>query len=57
MGDAFKDGCDHGHDDDACAICRGEPLDPGFVAWLEQAAAQPGRVMTAEEMVEWVRSL
>ena len=57
MGDAFKDGCDHGHDDDACAICRGEPLDLGFVAWLEQAAAQPGRVMTAEEMVEWVRSL
>jgi len=57
MDDAFKDGFDDDHGDDSCPICRGEDLDPDFLAWVEQAAAQPGRAMTAEEAIEWLRSL
>lgn len=57
MDDAFRDGCDDDHDA-SCLICRGEPLDPGFIAWLEQAAsAEPVVSMTAEEAVEWLRGL
>lgn len=56
MDDAFKDGCGDDHGDDMCPICRGEELSPDFIAMLEQAAAQPGRVMTAEKAVEWLRS-
>ena len=57
MDDAFRDGCGDDHGDDSCPICRGEDLDPDFLAWVEQAAAQPGRAMTAEEAIEWFRSL
>lgn len=57
MDDAFRDGCDDDHGDGSCPICRGEELDPDFLAWVEQAAAQPDRVMTAEEAIEWLRSL
>jgi len=49
--------CDDDGTDEPCPICRGEELDPDFLAMIEQAAAQPGRVMTAEEAVEWIQSL
>ena len=39
-----------------CAICRGDVADE-FRAMVEEAAARPGRVMTAEEAVEWLRTL
>jgi hypothetical protein len=42
--------------DESCPICRGEELDPDFVARIEQAAAQPGRTMTFDEAMEWLRS-
>ena len=51
-----KGRCDGGTDN-PCPICRGEELDPDFLGMIEAAAAQPGRVMTAEEAIEWVRSL
>jgi len=58
MGDAFKDGCDDEHGDETCPICRGEELNPDFIAMVEQAAsAEPVVSMTAEEAVEWLRSL
>lgn len=57
MDDAFKDGCGDDHGDDACSICRKEELDPDFLARIEQAAAQPGNVMTVEEFGEWLDSL
>jgi hypothetical protein len=57
MDDAFKDGCGDDHGDEECPICRGEELSPDFIAMLEQAVAQPGFVMTAEETVEWLRGL
>lgn len=58
MGDAFEGGCDHEHGDETCPICRGEELNPDFIAMLEQAAsAEPVVSMTAEEAVEWLRSL
>ena len=43
--------------DEPCPICRGEELDPDFLAMIERAAAQPGRVMTVEEAIEWIQSL
>jgi hypothetical protein len=44
--------------DDDCPICRGEELDPDFLARITAAAAaQPGRVMTIEEFGKWLRSL
>ncbi|WP_156460682.1 hypothetical protein [Sphingomonas sp. Leaf339] len=57
MDDAFESGCGDDGTDGPCSICRGEELSPDFIAMLERAAAQPGRVMTAEETVEWLRSL
>lgn len=57
MDDAFRDGCDNDHGNGSCPICRGEELDPDFLAWVEQAASQSGRAMTAEEAIEWLRSL
>jgi len=57
MDDAFEGGCGDDGTDAPCPICRGEELSPDFIAMLEQAAAQPGRVMTAEETVEWLRDL
>ena len=38
-----------------CPICRGEELDPNFLARIEQAAAQPGRTMNFDEAMEWLR--
>lgn len=49
--------CDDDGADRPCTICRGEELDPDFLAMIEQAAAQPGRVMTGEEAIEWLRTL
>lgn len=43
--------------DEPCPICRGEELDPDFVAMIEQAAAQPGKAMTFDEAIEWLRTL
>lgn len=57
MDDAFEGGCGDDGTGGTCPICRGEELSPDFIAMLEQAAAQPGRVMTAEETVEWLRDL
>jgi hypothetical protein len=56
MGDAFKDGCGDNHGDEACPICRGEELNPDFVARIEQAGAQPGKTMTFDEAMEWLRA-
>lgn len=55
MDDAFKNGCGDDGTDEPCPICRGEMSDE-FLAWVEQAAAQPGRAMTAEEAIEWINS-
>ena len=54
--DRHNEGCS---DDEAepCPICRGDELDPDFVAWIEQTAAQPGRTMTFDEAIEWLRTL
>lgn len=49
--------CDDDGTDDPCPICRGEELDPDFLAWVEHAAAQPGKTMTADEAIEWLRNL
>lgn len=58
MGDAFEDGCDDDHRDRTCPICRGEELSPDFIAMLERAAsAEPVVSMTADEAIEWLRSL
>lgn len=57
MGEAFKDGFGDDNGDESCPICRGEELSPDFIAMLEQAAAQSGRAMTAEEAIEWINSL
>ncbi|MFV1920960.1 hypothetical protein VPH46_16240 [Sphingomonas sp. MJ1 (PH-R8)] len=43
--------------DEPCPICRGEELDPDFVAMIEHAAAQPGKAMTFDEAIEWLRTL
>jgi hypothetical protein len=62
MGDAFvskvasicADEDDPRHDD--CPVCRGDVL-PEFVTMIEAAANQTGEVMTAEEVIDWLRSL
>lgn len=56
MNDAFEDRFDDDHGVESCPICRGEELDPDFLARITAAAAQPGRVMTIEEFGEWLRS-
>ena len=52
MGDAFEGG----DGDRPCPICRGEASDE-FIAMVEQAAAQPGKVMTFDEALAWLRDL
>lgn len=47
--------CDD-HADEPCPICRGEELDPAFLTRIEQAGAQPGRVTTLDEAMEWLRA-
>lgn len=39
-----------------CPICRGD-VSSEFIAMVEDAAAQAGRAMTAEEAKEWLRRL
>ena len=56
MDDAFRDGCDDDHGDGSCPICRGEELDPDFLARIEQAGAHPGMAMTFDEAMEWLRA-
>ena len=54
--DRHNEGCSD-DDSEPCPICRGEELDPDFVARIEQAAAQPGRTMTFDEAIAWLRTL
>jgi hypothetical protein len=42
--------------DKPCPICRGEELDPEFLARIEEAAAQPGITMTFDEAIAWLRA-
>lgn len=56
MDDAFRDGCDDDHGGGSCPICRGEELDPDFLARIEQAGAQPGMAMTFDEAMDWFRA-
>lgn len=55
MSIAFEDQCGDagGH---TCPICRGD-VSGEFIAMVEQAAAQPGQVMTFDETMEWLRNL
>lgn len=53
--DQHEGRCEDGTDAQ-CPICRGDVSDE-FFAMIEQAAAQPGRVMTGEEAIEWLRTL
>lgn len=48
------DRCDDDGDERSCAICRGDALSSDFVSMVEQAAAQPGLVMTADEFTAWL---
>jgi hypothetical protein len=43
--------------DGSCPVCRDEELDADFVAMIEHAAAQPGKAMTFDEAIEWLRTL
>lgn len=45
--------CDDDGADEPCPICRGEVSDE-FLAWVEQAASQPGQAMTADEFTAWL---
>lgn len=56
MDDALKDGCGDDFGGESCAICRGEELGTRFIAILQRAVVESGRVMTAEEAIEWLRS-
>lgn len=49
--------CDGDGTDESCPICRGEELDSDFLSMIELAAAQPGKAMTFEEAIEWLRNL
>ena len=55
--DQHEERCGDDGMDEPCPICRGDPLDPDFIDMVEQAAAQPGRVMTFDEAIEWLRTL
>lgn len=45
----------HGGGED-CPICRGK-VSCEFVAMIEQATSEPGKVMTFDETMAWLRSL
>ncbi|HUD28071.1 MAG TPA: hypothetical protein VMQ93_04305 [Novosphingobium sp.] len=51
------DRCGDDGDGRSCPICRGDPLDPDFVEMIERAAAQPGKAMSFDEAIEWLRTL
>lgn len=55
--DQHEERCRDDGTGEPCPICRGEELDPDFVAMVEQAAAQPGKAMTIDEAIEWLRTL
>lgn len=57
MVDQHEERCGVDGPDEPCPICRGDPLDPEFIEMIEHAAAQPGRVMTFDEAIEWLRTL
>ena len=46
--------CDDDETDEPCPICRGEELDPDFLAMIERAAAQPGKAMSFDKAIEWL---
>lgn len=54
MGEHDEQCDDHG--DEPCPICRGEELDPDFLAPIQQAGAQPGMAMTFDEAMDWLRA-
>lgn len=53
--DRHNGGCSD-DEDESCPICRGEELDPAFLARIEQAGVQPGKTMTFDEAMEWLRA-
>jgi hypothetical protein len=55
--DQHEGRCGDDGTDQPCPICRGEELDPDFLAMIEHAAAQPGKAMTFGEAIEWLRTL
>lgn len=58
MGEQVEhDRCGDDGDGRSCAICRGDPLDSDFVEMIERAAAQPGKAMSFDEAIEWLRSM
>ncbi|RDE07048.1 hypothetical protein [Sphingomonas aracearum] len=48
--------CGDNYAHEPCPICRGEELDPDFLARIEQAGAQPRMTMTFDEAMEWLRA-
>ncbi len=56
MDDAFEGGCDDDHCDETCSICL-DDVSGELVSIIEQAAAQPGRAMTADEFTAWLDSV
>lgn len=57
MGEAFdEDSCGDDHSAGSCSICRGD-VSAEFIARIEQAAAQPGRVMSIDEFGFWLRDI
>lgn len=59
MGEDVEHDCnvDDRDGESLCPICRGDPLDPQFVDFIKRAAAQPGRRMTFDEAMRWLRDL
>jgi len=55
--DEHGERCGDGGSDASCPICRGEEPDPDFLAWVEHAAAQPGKAMSFDEAMEWLDTL
>lgn len=55
--DQHEGRCGDDGTDEPCPICRGDALDPDFLAWVERAAAQPGKAMTFDEAIEWLGTL
>lgn len=55
--DQHEGRCGDDGTDEPCPICRGEELDPDFLAMIERAAAQPGKAMSFDEAMEWLDTL
>lgn len=56
MFDEHSGRCGDDGTDEPCPVCRGDPLDPDFVEMVERVAAQPGKAMTFDEAIEWLRT-